>query len=64
MTFEDVSGQRIFEVKSGPEKATNPNPDGDKAICFKGDWFKDGAKTSSSSINLAELKQFKYLHTV
>ena len=64
MTFKDTPTQRIFEVKSGPEKSANEQLSGDKAIWFKGDWFKDGAKTGSSSLSLADLKKYKYLHTV
>lgn len=64
MTFKDTPTQRIFEIKSGPEKASNGNLEGDKGLWFKGDWFKDGAKTGSSSVSLADLKKYKYLHTV
>jgi hypothetical protein len=64
MTFKDTPTQRIFEIKSGPEKAANGNLAGDQAVWFKGDWFKDGAKTGSTSLSLADLKKYKYLHTV
>jgi len=63
MTFKDVPNQRIFEVKSGPTNGNNDNLTGDKAIWFAGDWFKDGAKTGSCQLNLADLKKYKYLKT-
>ena len=63
MTFKDVPSQRILEIKSGPEKAENKNLVGDQSVWFKGDWFKDGVKTGSSSVSLADLKKYKYLNT-
>ena len=64
MTFKDVPSQRILEIKSGPTKAENKNLEGDQAVWFTGDWFKDGNKTGSSPVCLADLKKYKYLKTV
>jgi hypothetical protein len=64
MTFKQVNTQRIYEIKSPPQKATNPNLTGDQAIFFDGDWYKDGVKAGSSQTKLADLKKMKYIHTV
>lgn len=64
MTFKDPSQQRIFEVKTGPTKATNINLRGDSALWFEVDIFKDGVKSGSVDLNSADLKKMKYLRTV
>jgi hypothetical protein len=64
MTFKDTPTARIFEVKSGPTESKNGNNTGDQAIWFAGDWYKDGAKTGSCQLSLADLKKYKYIKTV
>jgi hypothetical protein len=63
MTFKNPARQTIFEVKKGPEKATIENLQGDEALWFGGDRWKDGVKTGQCQFNLANLKKMKYLHT-
>jgi hypothetical protein len=63
MTFKDAPTGRIYEVKSSAEKATNPRLQGDAAIWFDGEFFKDGKSAGKSPIDLASLKKMKYLKT-
>ena len=64
MTFKQLNTQRIYEVKTPPRKANNPNLAGDDAVFFNGDWFKDGAKAGSCQVKLSDLKKMKYINTV
>ena len=63
MTFKDPPTGRIYEVRSPPEKAQNPNLRGDDAIWFDGVWFTDGTAGSNSPVKLSALKKMKYLKT-
>lgn len=63
MTFKDTHYGRIYEVTKGPMQATNENLKGDAAIWFDGNFYKDGSKTGSCEMSLAELKKYKYLRT-